>query len=180
MSDTLQPILREQVDTPAVPSDEPQTVAIGVQFTKAREAAGLSMEDVAARLKLSVAFIEALETEAYEKFKAAAFIKGHVRSYCELLGLPADVFISALPADAVAAPPAKPVLVYKPAVSPREKRSQRRWMILLAVGVFVAFFVGWIAKLPQQEVALTPAQVAQAQLLQDVDLPMNTTQTPEP
>lgn len=62
--------------------------ACGQRLRAAREAAGLSVAEVASRLKTPSRFIEALEAEEWGRIGAPVFVRGQLRSYSRLLGLP--------------------------------------------------------------------------------------------
>ena len=62
----------------------------GRRLREAREAAGLSVAEVAARLKMKVRIVEALEAEDWARIGAPVFIRGQLRSYSRLLGLPVE------------------------------------------------------------------------------------------
>jgi cytoskeleton protein RodZ len=64
------------------------TASIGEQLTAARKARKLDIERVARELKLDVAVIEALENDDSTALPAAIFVKGYLRSYARLVGLP--------------------------------------------------------------------------------------------
>jgi cytoskeleton protein RodZ len=59
----------------------------GQRLRKAREAAGLSVADVATRLKMPVRVVESLEAEDWDRLGAPVFVRGQLRSYARLLGL---------------------------------------------------------------------------------------------
>lgn len=59
----------------------------GARLRNAREAAGLRVEDVSARLKMPVRVVEALENEDWDRLGAPVFVRGQLRSYSRLLGL---------------------------------------------------------------------------------------------
>src|SRR3546814_6242483 len=62
--------------------------ACGQRRRAAREAAGRSVAVVASRLKTPTRFIEALEAEEWDRIGAPVFVRGQLRSYSRLLGLP--------------------------------------------------------------------------------------------
>ena len=62
----------------------------GQRLRAAREAAGLDIAEVAARLKMPVHIVEAIESEDWVRLGAPVFIRGQLRSYSRLLGLPMD------------------------------------------------------------------------------------------
>ncbi|MBJ7574199.1 RodZ domain-containing protein [Luteimonas sp. MC1828] len=59
----------------------------GRRLRNAREAAGLSIEDVAARLRMPVRVVESLEAEDWSRLGAPVYVRGQLRSYSRLLGL---------------------------------------------------------------------------------------------
>jgi len=65
----------------------------GKQLREAREAAGLSREDVAAQMRLNERMVSALEEDDYSVFPSATFVSGYLRSYAKLLGLSEDEFV---------------------------------------------------------------------------------------
>ncbi|MDR0182203.1 RodZ domain-containing protein [Lysobacter arvi] len=69
----------------------PETGAsIGVRLKQAREAAGLSQEDVAVSLKIPVKGIRQLESGDSSQLGAPVFVRGQLRSYARLLGVQFD------------------------------------------------------------------------------------------
>lgn len=64
--------------------------ACGQQLREGREAAGLSLEDVAARLRMPVQVVRSLEQEDWQRLDAPVFVRGQLRSYARLLGLNLD------------------------------------------------------------------------------------------
>lgn len=62
-------------------------VGCGEQLRQAREAAGLSLADVAGRLHMPVQVVAALEQEQWERLGAPVFVRGQLRSYARLLGV---------------------------------------------------------------------------------------------
>jgi cytoskeleton protein RodZ len=59
----------------------------GMRLRRAREEAGLSVADVAARLKMPARIVESLEAEDWGRLGAPVFVRGQLRSYARLLGL---------------------------------------------------------------------------------------------
>lgn len=62
----------------------------GQRLREARDLKGLSVDDVAQTLRMSTAYVKALESDDYERLPEAAFVKGYLRNYARLVGLPAD------------------------------------------------------------------------------------------
>ncbi len=59
----------------------------GAQLRAARLAGGLSIADVAAKLKLASRQVEAIEAEDWQALPEATFARGFVRSYARLMGI---------------------------------------------------------------------------------------------
>ena len=79
---------------------------LGLRLRLAREQAGLTIEQVGARLRLPTAIVEAMEREDWARLGAAIYVRSYVGGYLKLLGLP-----EALLAQAVVAEPPPPPLV---------------------------------------------------------------------
>ena len=59
----------------------------GQRLKQAREAAGMSIDDVAARLHMPARIVRSLEAEDWSRLGAPVFVRGQVRSYSRLMGL---------------------------------------------------------------------------------------------
>ena len=76
---------------------QPNTIApdggdsFGARLLQARQRAGLSREDVSARLKMPVRVIRALESDDWDQIGAPVFVRGQLRSYSRLLGVELDL-----------------------------------------------------------------------------------------
>ncbi len=57
----------------------------GEQLRKAREAAGLSLDQVAGQLRMPLQVVAALEGEQWSRLGAPVFVRGQLRSYARLL-----------------------------------------------------------------------------------------------
>lgn len=73
----------------------PTRIAPGAQLRAAREAEGLSVDDVAHQLRLEAAVIRAVEADELDSLGAPVFVKGYLRSYARLLGLPEQELVDA-------------------------------------------------------------------------------------
>ena len=60
----------------------------GARLAAAREQAGMTLLQAAEQLRLDVATLQALEAGRFQALGAAVFVRGHLRHYAELLGLP--------------------------------------------------------------------------------------------
>lgn len=105
----------------------------GQRLKAAREAAGLALADVAERLRLSTTTVKALEADDYERLPGAAFVKGYLRNYAKLVGLPADDIANLYQQIHDEEQPAEAVDVLPPVP---QRRRGLIWLAL-AVGVIV-------------------------------------------
>jgi cytoskeleton protein RodZ len=87
----------------AGPTSPIGSVGPGARLKLAREAAGLSLEQVAAQLKLAPRQVRALEDEDFAQLPGRTFARGFVRNYARLLNLDGNDLLSMLP-DAAHAP----------------------------------------------------------------------------
>ena len=75
---------------------ESGTTGPGAALRLAREQLGLSQQQAAEQLTLDVSVITALDADDFATLGADVFVKGHLRRYAALLGLPADDVLGVL------------------------------------------------------------------------------------
>ena len=170
MSDTVQ-----QFEQP----DDTQTVAsAGRMLAAARENAGLSVDEVAARLRLGVRQVQALEADDASALPGAMFVRGFIRNYAKLLGMDAEALLEA---HRVSAPDTgSHVISLQSENIPIINRDKKVWLPYVVASVLVAIALGgWmvymeyavqgshkaveeknVAERPVAPVAVAPAPVA--------------------
>lgn len=127
----------EQESTGAVAPSGP-----GMRLREAREIAGLTREEVAARLRLRLELVRALEEDDYRQLPSSAFVSGYLRSYARLVNLPAEEVIAAY-----VRPSAEPPLV-SPVMPPRQRRSGDlpvKLVTYLIIALLVILGMAWWA-----------------------------------
>lgn len=82
--------MTEQGDAPQAQS---QAEGVGAELTRAREALGLSIADVAQQLKFAPRQIGALEQEQFDRLPAGTFVRGMLRAYARMLKLDSDALV---------------------------------------------------------------------------------------
>jgi cytoskeleton protein RodZ len=115
---------------------------IGERLRQARIRAGLSPSEVGARLKMPTHVIEALEREDWGKIGAPVFIRGQLRSYGKLLGIPVDAI-----AESVAVPAARATELVPRTYTPRVQRMAEqtaRRLVYVVITATIAVPV-WLA-----------------------------------
>lgn len=96
----------------------PDTVrGIGERLRQARIRAGMTPADAAGRLRIPTHMVEALEREDWARIGAPVFVRGHIRSYSKLLGLPAEAIV-----ESAAVPAANVTEIEPRAFTPRMQR----------------------------------------------------------
>ena len=65
-----------------------QSSSPGARLAAARERAGMTLIQAAEHLRVDVATVQALEAGRFQSLGAAVFVRGHLRHYAELVGLP--------------------------------------------------------------------------------------------
>ncbi|HVL34690.1 MAG TPA: helix-turn-helix transcriptional regulator, partial [Burkholderiales bacterium] len=67
---------------------------VGVELRSAREAGGLSIDDVAQQLKFAPRQIESLENERFDRLPGPTIARGMVRNYARLLKLDPEPLVA--------------------------------------------------------------------------------------
>lgn len=133
------------------PGQDQPPASAGARLKWARERAGLTVNDVAARLRLHPAQVRALESETFKALPEAAYVRGFVRSYARIVDLPVEPLLADL---APKLGPTSTDLIermtrerdYSPVRAAAREQTSRRvvlWgavLLLLALGI-----VGWYA-----------------------------------
>src|SRR5436190_15313444 len=88
--------MQTSIDVPLQPPP-PSPDGPGARLRAAREAAGLSLDQVAQQLKLAPRQVKALEDENFGELPGRTFSRGFVRNYARLLNLDPEDLLSHLP-----------------------------------------------------------------------------------
>lgn len=71
----------------------PEGATLGAALRSARESAGLEVEDVSARTRIRSAVLRDLESDQLSSSGGAIYARGHVKSICSTLGIPATAYL---------------------------------------------------------------------------------------
>jgi cytoskeleton protein RodZ len=82
-------------DVYAAVADNAMPSNCGAALRDSREKQGLSVNDVATRLRLSVKQIQAIETDNFAALPEATIVRGFIRNYAKLLKMPAEPLLDA-------------------------------------------------------------------------------------
>jgi cytoskeleton protein RodZ len=126
-------------------NDVDGSAGAGARLRAAREAAGLSLDQVAQQLKLAPRQVKALEDESFGELPGRTFSRGFVRNYARLLHLDAQDLLAHLP-DVSQAPALESPTLHSTATRMAElpsatapKTGLGRWLIpLILIGCIVA------------------------------------------
>lgn len=118
---------------------------LGAMLRKAREARGLSLQDVSNSLRFSVKQIEALENSAFELFPDAMMTRGFIRSYAKYLEIDAEPLLAVYRSSS-GEDSQKKVIAIKSSMRPVEL-SHESWpwlKYILATIVVLLFLLAWM------------------------------------
>lgn len=169
--------MTEPIEEHVQPAEAPAVArTVGQAFSSAREQAGLSLEQVAASLRLSVRQVQALESDDAAALPSPTFVRGFIRNYAKLLNLDVD---SLLEIYRVYAPTATPgnISLHSENI-PILKHDKKAWLpYAMASGLVALALAGWLAfmEFRQQaaDEASPPAAVAEPELTEEA-LPLAT------
>jgi cytoskeleton protein RodZ len=116
---------------------------LGAALRAEREKRGLSVDDVAARLKIGVRQLRALEEGDTAGLPHPAYAKGFIRSYAAYVGLAAEEVNAALTALNSALDPTPPQSVYEPERLLTPHRNLKPFLALAAALLLAG--LGWLA-----------------------------------
>ena len=117
-----------------------QAASVGQTLREAREQQGLSVNDVANRIKFAPKQIEWLEADEFAHLPEAAFVRGFVRSYARLLELDPTHLLSVLPSTH-AQPASNKEMKSVEVVMPSSTGNRRYNVMLLVAGLVIALSV---------------------------------------
>ncbi|MDC0609127.1 cytoskeleton protein RodZ [Vibrio sp.] len=157
-------------ETETVKEEAPGTP--GQLLREKRESLGLSIEQVANRLRLRVAIINAIEADNFDIDKVTTFTKGYVRSYAKLVGIEESIILAAFNRCTGADDRKEVESVEMKSFSRQTSKKQHNNRINLITFCIVIIVVGissvwWYQN--QQQDSLRPSSAAQAQEEQEGD-----------
>lgn len=151
-------------DSTHPPSDSDLVeLSVGQTLRSARESSGLSIEEVAERLKLTARQLNAIESDEFDSLPGNTFVRGFVRNYARLLGVDSrpllDKLAAFLPAERVQA--AMPYVGDATALASAAMpgRQVRNWPLLLASVLGLMIGIGgvfwYLQRPPEPDMSMT-------------------------
>ncbi|HMA46203.1 MAG TPA: helix-turn-helix domain-containing protein, partial [Frankiaceae bacterium] len=125
----------------------PQTSSIGATLAAAREARGLSVDDVSAITRIRASLICRIEVDDFAGCGGAVYARGHIRGIAKTLQVDPAPLVAEF--DRLHAPPAEPIATgpFEPdPVAAREMRARRgpRWAPAMVVALTVVCVVALV------------------------------------
>ncbi|QWL63238.1 cytoskeleton protein RodZ [Aeromonas jandaei] len=123
--------------------DDTQAVGPGQLLRNAREQLGWTREQVASRIHLRLTLIAAIESDTYDKHTSHTFIRGYLRTYAKLVGIPEETILAAY--DKLGLTPPDNIDMQSFSRRSRQQASDSRlkvvtWLVIL---VLIALSVAW-------------------------------------
>ena len=166
----------EQTAKLTTPASALSLQAVGHLLVEARERMGLSVDEVASRLRLMPRQVQALESGNVDALPGPAFVRGFLRNYAKLLQIDAEPLLEAC-------------RMHVPELSPGQislhseniliaGRERKGWTIYLAaIGVVILFLVAWFAYMDFASEKSAPPQPGSAAIPHELP---DTAVTPQP
>ncbi|KUJ81497.1 helix-turn-helix domain-containing protein [Microbulbifer flavimaris] len=115
----------------------------GTQLRTAREAAGLSLEELSSRLRMTGNKLELLERDEYDRLPSALYVRGYIRNACKELGVDAEPVLEAFSGYSAAEEESRAIIEHVsrgPALEPGRKGGFGLLALLPLVLVAAAFW----------------------------------------
>ena len=110
----------------------------GTGFKQARELLGISLKEIATETRISIRFLEAIESEEFQRLPGGVFNRGFIRAYAVRVGLDPDLALSQY--DRLVRPE-EAIIKTAP---PRSERTRADIALYpIAVGALVLLIVGF-------------------------------------
>ncbi len=139
------------------PNDTPRAAKIGPgeRLQSERIKKGLSVDDVASRMHLSTAILEAIEDNNFDEITAPIFVKGYLRAYARIVSLSEDEMIEQyLDMYSEEDPPISSTSSMVPELSVKDTSIKwTTYLVVLVLGVLLAAW--WWNKQQNEEVPIS-------------------------
>jgi len=131
-------------------SVRPASIGVGPALRRAREIAGITLDEAARDTRLTPDQIGALEREDFDLLGEEVYVRAMLRTYAQYLGLKPDKVMSAYAKHAeepeLPSPPAKRGRVEQALAAARIRDNQRFLLIVAAIILIAAVAVGIVSR----------------------------------
>lgn len=155
--------------------EKSMSLSIGQQLRAAREAQGLSIEDVARQLLLSKQLVGEIENDDYRKIAAPVYVNGYLRSYAQLLKIPIDLTLAKNLKQVARTTPDASRKIMTNVVKPKTE-SKANFFAYVVVAVFTLLVLLWW-RAARVHTEVTPAAINNT--MTEIQLPSAQPQLPE-
>jgi len=156
----------------------PSGIGPGDRLQAARIEMGLTVEDVANRMHLSVAILESIEENNFEDITAPIFVKGYLRAYARIVSLSEEEMIQQyLSFYSDEDPPINSTSNTSPEISSDDARI--KWTTFVVILVLCGLLAAWWWNNKQERNEVASLAVEQSSAINDVE-PANDSPQPEP
>lgn len=151
--------------------------SVGLRLGRAREAAGLSVADLAAKTRIPIRHLQAIEAGDFTALPGRSYAVGFARTYARAVGEDGGVIAAAVAADYAAAMPQDDALstpAFTPGDPARVPSSRFAWAAAAALAVVAAGgFAWWQSNHAASETlpSLLPAETPVAQVVVPLPAP---------
>jgi transcriptional regulator with XRE-family HTH domain len=138
---------------------EGQDLSIGEQLRRAREAKGMSLDDVASRTRIPIRHLQNLEREEWDALPAATYAVGFTRNYANAIGLDGATLARELreqiggPSHRAAAPE------YYAQADPARVPPKSLIFVVIFVAILVIAYLLWRSTLDEGTSAVPPLDI---------------------
>lgn len=135
--------------------------SLGEYLRSQRAGAGVSLADIARATRINQQHLSALESGDFSQLPPPVFVKGFIRAYSDVLGIPADTALALYHAES-GVPTRLPTRIS----SPRPPASWIGHPLTVSVALLIVFGAGVLAlnvmaRPPSRPVPMEPAQIQQ-------------------
>lgn len=130
--------------------------SIGSRLRQAREGRGMSIEELAARLRVPLQLVRDVERDCFERLGADVYVRGHLRATCRELSLSEQ--LAACYRGVAEQPTLQPML--KASLLDRLLEHSTRSLVYIVLTASIGIPVVWFALRSPQNVGTVPAQLA--------------------
>lgn len=120
--------------------EDQQAATVGLRLREAREAAGMSLEDVATTTRIPTRHLESLENSAWDRLPAPTYTIGFAKNYASAIGLDQREIAEQLRGEIGGLrPSSNPSEMFEPA---DPARSFPKWLLLAVALAVIAVVIG--------------------------------------
>lgn len=123
--------------------DGSQAAGPGQLLRNAREQLGWTREQVASRIHLRLTLIAAIESDTYDKHTSHTFIRGYLRTYAKLVGIPEETILAAYEKLGLAPPDNIDMQSFSRRSRQQANDSRLKAVTWLVVLVLIALSIAW-------------------------------------